>query len=94
MVPLDDITLVPEPSRKQLNERQLVDYRAEREDCLKWLLAVGADEDGEPRALVETDSADVRNWAENKVEAFKRQADLSKFQLSLPRSGRRQESGL
>jgi len=41
MVDLDDITLVPEPSRKQLNERQLVDYRSEREDCLKWLLAVG-----------------------------------------------------
>lgn len=37
---LDDITLVPEPSRKHLNERQLVDYRAERKDCVQWLLAV------------------------------------------------------
>ena len=41
MVDLNDITLVSEPSRKQLNERQRVDYRAEREDCLQWLLAVG-----------------------------------------------------
>ena len=52
MVDLSDITLVPEPSRNQLNERQLVDYRAEREDCLKWLLAVGkAPERGEGYAM-------------------------------------------
>lgn len=38
---LDGIKLVPGPSKKQLNERQLIDYRTEREQCLDWLLAVG-----------------------------------------------------
>lgn len=36
---------------------------------------IGADEDGEPRALVETDSAGVRSWAETKFEEYKRRAD-------------------
>lgn len=40
---LQDIILVSEPSRKQLNERQKIDYREERRHCLKWLLAVGKD---------------------------------------------------
>jgi len=31
---LDGVTLVPKPSRRLLNERQLIDYRAERERCI------------------------------------------------------------
>lgn len=37
----DDVPVVTEPASKYLNPRQLVDYRAEREACLSWLLAVG-----------------------------------------------------
>lgn len=40
---LDDITVVPEPSEAYLNERQLVDYRTQREQCLNWLLTFGKD---------------------------------------------------
>lgn len=43
--PLAGISVVPEPSEKLLNERQLVDYRAEREQCLEWLLTFGKDPD-------------------------------------------------
>ena len=38
---LEGISLVPEPSRQRLNDRQIVDYRGERRDCLEWLLALG-----------------------------------------------------
>lgn len=38
---VDGITLVTEPAAASLNERQLVDYRAQRRDCLEWLLALG-----------------------------------------------------
>lgn len=38
---VDGITLVTEPAAAYLNERQLVDYRAQRRDCLEWLLALG-----------------------------------------------------
>lgn len=41
--PLEGIAIVPEPSEKILNERQLVDYRTEREQCLEWLLTFGKD---------------------------------------------------
>lgn len=41
--PLEGIAIVPEPSEKRLNERQRVDYRTEREQCLEWLLAFGKD---------------------------------------------------
>lgn len=41
MVSLDGIRVVTDPSRDRLNNRQLVDYRLQREDCLEWLLAVG-----------------------------------------------------
>ncbi len=41
--PLDGIKLVPEPSEKLLNERQYLDYRNEREQCLEWLLTFGKD---------------------------------------------------
>jgi len=33
--------IVTEPSEAFLNPRQVIDYRAEREDCLEWLLAFG-----------------------------------------------------
>jgi hypothetical protein len=38
---VDGITLVTEPAAAYLNERQLVDYRAQRRDCIEWLLALG-----------------------------------------------------
>jgi predicted transcriptional regulator len=40
---------------------------------------IGADEDGEPRAILETDSAKVLKWAENKYEEYRQQAKLVKF---------------
>lgn len=40
---LDDISVLPNPSEKRLNTRQIDDYRSEREDCLRWLLAFGKD---------------------------------------------------
>ncbi|PSQ17288.1 integrase [Halobacteriales archaeon QS_8_69_26] len=43
MTDLDGIRVVTEPSEERLNERQLVDYRAQREDCLEWLLTFGKD---------------------------------------------------
>ena len=43
MTDLDGITLVPEPTERYLNPRQLQDYRAEREACLTWLLSAGKD---------------------------------------------------
>lgn len=42
---LDGITLVPEPTHDWLNEHQLVDYRNEREQCLKWQLTFGKNPD-------------------------------------------------
>lgn len=39
--PLEDITVVTEPSEELLNERQIIDYRAQREQCLEWLLTFG-----------------------------------------------------
>ena len=41
MVDLTEITLVPEPSRETLNQREIVDYESHREDYLSWLLAFG-----------------------------------------------------
>lgn len=43
MTDLDDIRVVTGPSEEQLNERQFVDYRSQREKCLKWLLSMGKD---------------------------------------------------
>ncbi|WP_117363674.1 tyrosine-type recombinase/integrase [Natrarchaeobaculum sulfurireducens] len=45
MTDLDEITLVTGPSEATLNERQLVDYRSQRRDCLRWLLHFGKDPD-------------------------------------------------
>jgi len=41
--PLDGITVVTEPAAELLNERQRIDYRSQREQCLEWLLAFGKD---------------------------------------------------
>lgn len=41
----DSITVVTEPAEEYLNPKQLVDYRSEREDALRWLLAFGKDPD-------------------------------------------------
>ncbi|ADD04053.1 XerC/D-like integrase [Natrialba magadii ATCC 43099] len=41
--PLEDITLIHGPTEELLNERQYLDYRSEREQCLEWLLAFGID---------------------------------------------------
>jgi len=41
MIDLEEYTLVTENSRNYLNQRQLVDYRSEREECLRWLLTYG-----------------------------------------------------
>jgi len=43
MCDIEDLTLVTEPTTKVLNERQLVDYRSHRKDCLSWLLQFGKD---------------------------------------------------
>ena len=43
MSDLDGIAIVTEPSRAFLNERQLLDYRNQREKCLRWLLGLGKD---------------------------------------------------
>jgi len=39
--PLEGVTVVPEPSEELLNERQQIDYRNQREQCLEWLLVYG-----------------------------------------------------
>jgi hypothetical protein len=41
--PLEGITVVTEPSAELLNERQQIDYRNQREQCLEWLLVFGKD---------------------------------------------------
>jgi site-specific recombinase XerD len=41
MSQIDELTLVPQPTKDDLNKRQLLDYRSQREDCLEWLLTVG-----------------------------------------------------
>lgn len=43
MTGLDELTLVSRPTKEYLNQRQLVDYRAQREACLEWLLTFGKD---------------------------------------------------
>lgn len=39
----EGIPLVTGPSADRLNERQLLDYRTQRENCISWLLAMGKD---------------------------------------------------
>lgn len=40
---LAEITVSTEPAEEALNQRQLQDYRHERESCLEWLLTFGKD---------------------------------------------------
>lgn len=40
-VTLAEISVVPKPNEHELNQRQLTDYRSEREDRLRWLLSFG-----------------------------------------------------
>lgn len=40
---VDDLPLVPNPSEKLLNPRQVVDYREHRRKLLQWLLHIGKD---------------------------------------------------
>lgn len=57
MTDLDGITVIPGPSEAALNERQLVDYRSQREACLRWLLTFGKDPnevDGYARSTLKT----------------------------------------
>lgn len=42
---LDEYPVVTEPSESYLNQRQLLDYRSEREECLRWLFAYGKNPD-------------------------------------------------
>ena len=41
MSDLEDFPVVTGKAESYLNDRQLLDYRAEREDCLEWLLTFG-----------------------------------------------------
>lgn len=42
---LDEVTIVTEPSEEFLSDRQVADYRSEREACIRWLLAFGKNPD-------------------------------------------------
>ena len=53
--PLEGIKVVTEPTAELLNERQQIDYRNQREQCLEWLLTFGKDPkmaDGYARSTV------------------------------------------
>lgn len=65
--PLTDIGVVPEPSEEQLNQRQLVDYRNQREQCLEWLLTSGI----EPERAEGYAHGTVKNRA-SRMDAFYR----------------------
>jgi hypothetical protein len=45
MSDLDEVSLVLSPTERYLNPRQLQDYRAEREACIRWLFTSGKDWD-------------------------------------------------
>ena len=36
---------------------------------------MGVDEDGEPRALLETADSDMRSWSEKRFEEYKQEAE-------------------
>lgn len=55
--PLHGITVLTEPTTDLLNERQQIDFRTTRENCLQWLLAFGKDPqkaDGYAKSTVKT----------------------------------------
>jgi hypothetical protein len=43
MSDLDEVSLALSPAERYLNPRQLQDYRAEREACIRWLFTSGKD---------------------------------------------------
>ncbi|GGN20142.1 tyrosine-type recombinase/integrase [Halarchaeum nitratireducens] len=45
MIDLDEFPLVTQPADEFLNPRQRLDYEAERESCIEWLLTFGKDPD-------------------------------------------------
>ena len=45
MIDLEDYPVVTEASEEYLNQRQLLEYRSEREECLRWLLTFGKNPD-------------------------------------------------
>jgi hypothetical protein len=45
MSALDEVSFIPSTTAERLNERQLIDYRHERVECLKWLLGLGKNPD-------------------------------------------------
>jgi site-specific recombinase XerD len=62
-----ELSIVPEPSAEILNQRQIVDYRSQREDCLEWLLTFGKNPDKAEGYAFQT----VRNRA-SRMDAFYR----------------------
>ncbi|UPV73876.1 hypothetical protein M0R89_15195 [Halorussus limi] len=51
---LDDLLVVTETAKENLNPRQLKDYRTQREGCLTWLLTFGKNSDLVDDYAVET----------------------------------------
>lgn len=62
-----ELSIVPEPSADVLNQRQIIDYRSQREDCLEWLLTFGKDPERAEGYAFQT----VRNRA-SRMDAFYR----------------------
>jgi len=57
MIDLEEYPVVTENSELYLNQRRLLDYRSEREECLRWLLTYGKRPDeaaGHAKAVVES----------------------------------------
>lgn len=59
MVDVEDFILVPDPSKERLNDRQIVDYKDQREQLIEWLLVFGKD----PERVEGYAEATVRNTA-------------------------------
>lgn len=59
MEKIEQITIIPEPTSNRLNQRQLLDYRSQREDCLSWLLTFGKHPDQAKGYALET----VKNYS-------------------------------
>ena len=45
MTDLAEIPIITEPAEQYLNQRQQLDYKSEREQCLRWLLSIGKNPD-------------------------------------------------
>lgn len=42
---LDELPVVPQPTKEQLNDKQLANYRAHREKLARWMLVIGKNPD-------------------------------------------------